>query len=1010
MSRAGTVFLLFVLAMAGAVDARAQGVQTGTIRGAVRDTQGLAMPGVTVTATSPGLQGPRTVVTDADGAFTIAAIPPGEYTVSFELSNFAPATRKTTVPVGSTIVENVTLAAAGVTESVRVVAETPAPIATPTVGADFRHDEIESLATPRTVQGIAQLSPAVNENGPNPQTVVINGAFSFDNVFMVNGVDINDNLFAQPQNLFIEDAIEETQVLTSGISAEYGRFSGGVVNAVTKSGGNTFSGGGRVNFLNPAWTTQTPFEVSRGTNHLDVLSRTYEGTFGGPIVHDRLWFFTSGRYSKTSNQVTLQQTGIGLTDLDTNKRGELKLTGTIAPNQTIQGGYLADPRMRTNNSGLQTFIIDPHSEVSRSNPNWYYYTNYRGVLRNNLLVEAQYSERRFSFSGDGGTSTNILDSPFISASQCACLFNAPYFDATDPEHRNNRQLTGSVTNYWTFHGRHETKGGFEWFRSQRTGGNSQSSTSYVFNSDFATGANGLPVLDATGRAIPLFVAGASSVDFFPATRGGTMNIDNNSAFVQDHWTIGARWSADLGARFEHVRALSTPGDIQSIDANRIVPRLALAYDVLGNGAHVLHATYAQYSGRYNEAQIGANSLVGNPPDINFTYTGPSGQGRDFAPGFNLANYPLDTAFVFNAPRANTIMDPNLTSPLTHEITASYGVNLLQGRGYAEGTFVYRKTRDLVEDFQTTAQGFSHVLVSITDPNAGGPTTDPNAPSFTNRLYTNTNLAHREYDALVFQSRYRITDRWTVNGHYTLQLKNDGNYEGEGSNTPGSTVFSNSPSIIGNFPEAFSAARNYPDGHLPTFQRHRLRLWSVYTWNLARYGDVSLSGLWRVDSGLTYSLAARNQPLTATQVAIMTAAGYPDAANLAALGPISGNEVFFGQLGSQQFPGYGLLDTSINYNVPVFRALRPWVKFDVYNLFNNEKLIAWNTTISQDPTTARDPLGLRTGFRPGNAATFGTATGNTVSNLFSTAINAYPVAFTGAPAGGRTFRVAVGFRF
>src|SRR5262249_20879831 len=147
----------------------------------------------------------------------------------------------------------------------------------------------------------------------------------------------------------------------------------------------------------------------------------------------------------------------------------------------------------------------------------------------------------------------------------------------------------------------------------------------------------------------------------------------------------------------------------------------------------------------------------------------------------------------------------------------------------------------------------------------------------------------------------------------------------------------------------------------------------------------LSGLWRVDSALTYSLAARNQSLTATQVALMTAAGYPDAANLAALGPISGNEGFFGGLGSPQFAGYGLLDTSINYNVPVFRSVRPWVKFDVYNILNNQKLIAWSTTIRQDPTTARDALGLRTGFVPANPATFGTATGNTVSNLFTSAI-------------------------
>ncbi len=59
---------------------------------------------------------------------------------------------------------------------------------------------------------------------------------------MINGVDVNDNLFGSPEGLFVEDGIQETQVLTSGISAEFGRFSGGVVNAITKSGGNVFSG------------------------------------------------------------------------------------------------------------------------------------------------------------------------------------------------------------------------------------------------------------------------------------------------------------------------------------------------------------------------------------------------------------------------------------------------------------------------------------------------------------------------------------------------------------------------------------------------------------------------------------------------------------------------------------------------------------------------------------------------------------------------------------------------
>ena len=120
-------------------------------------------------------------------------------------------------------------------------------------------------------------------------------------------------------------------------------------------------------------------------------------------------------------------------------------------------------------------------------------------------------------------------------------------------------------------------------------------------------------------------------------------------------------------------------------------------------------------------------------------------------------------------------------------------------------------------------------------------------------------------------------------------------------------------------------------------------------------------------------------------------------------------VFFnGERGSETFPGYGLFDLSVNYNVPVFRTLRPWVKFDVYNLFDNRKLIAWNTTVTQNAASAKDSLGLATDYTKG--ATYGTATGNTVTNLYTTTLNAYPVAFNGATPGGRTFRVAIGFRF
>ena len=151
-----------------------------------------------------------------------------------------------------------------------------------------------------------------------------------------------------------------------------------------------------------------------------------------------------------------------------------------------------------------------------------------------------------------------------------------------------------------------------------------------------------------------------------------MNIDNNSLYVQDHWTINSRWSADLGARYEHVKVVSTPGDILE---HRQQPHRAAARGRVGRAAATATRSSTSPTGSIpagtTKRRLARTAPSGIPPDINFIYTGPAGQGRGFAPGFNLANYPLNTAFVFSAPLANTFMAPGLKSPLTHEFTASY---------------------------------------------------------------------------------------------------------------------------------------------------------------------------------------------------------------------------------------------------------------------------------------------------------------------------------------------------
>jgi outer membrane receptor protein involved in Fe transport len=972
------VAMLFAL-MSGAFPARsaAQGVQTGTIRGTVVDSQGLPISGVTITLTSPALQGERTTRSDASGGYAFTRLPPGRYEISFESAALAPVRESTEVLLGLTVEQNVMMRAAGITEEVRVVAETPAPIATPIIGANYRNEEIDALATQRTLFGIAQLAPGLTSNTPNTGQVTINGAFAFDNIFMVNGVDVNDNLFGNPFNLFIEDAIEETQILTSGITAEYGRFTGGVINAITKSGGNTFSGSFRTNFTNPSWATETPFERcdpevtvapctvnSRQSN----VQQTYEGTVGGPIVLDRLWFFGAGRFSEISTSASLPQTNLPNTRTDTNRRGEVKLTGTLASNHTVQGGYLNNYTEQESRP-VFPFTIDRHGVVTAPQPNWYAFTNYRGVLRNNLFLESQFSERRFKFDGFGGTSTDIADSPFFTLTQSLGHYNAPYFDATDPEDRNNRQFTGNLTYFLSTadFGRHELKTGYEFFRSQNRGGNSQSSTSFVFDADYATDAAGNPLLDAQGYLIPVFVPGESLIENWQAIRGAVLNVDTQSIFVQDHWAYDDRWSFDLGFRYERVRSEAT-GGILGLDTDTIVPRLAAAYDLQGNGSQVIRASYGWYSGRANEAQIGVNTNVGNPDLLFGIYTGPAGQGRDFAPGLDPNNY--DTILA-RFPTANVSIAPGTQTALVKEFTASYGLDLFEGRGYAEAAYVHRDTSRLIDDFIELANGTTNIVKDGVDHG-----------TFTNSVYRNAgDSIFREYRGLLFQARFNVMPEWVLNGHYTVQLRNDGNYEGELANQPGV------PSVIGDYPELRDPARHWPSGRTDDFQRHKLRVWSIYTIGLGRYGDTSVSGLWRVDSATAYSLVASGVPLTDIQRSLIAAyVDEPDPQDL-----------YFGARGSELFKGYGVFDVSLNYNIPVFRTLRPWVKFDIYNAFNNQKLIAWNTTVMPDEAGPRDALGLPTGFVQGER--FGKAEANTD----------FPIPFQ-TETGGRTYRLAVGFRF
>jgi len=973
---------LWLALLASAPVAYAQGVQTGTITGTVRSADGLSVPGVTVTAASPALQGQRTAVSDVNGVYFIKGLPAGIYTVSFEIQNFQPASQQNVeLTVGGTAEVNTTLSLAGRTESITVTAQAPNPLATVTTSQSYSKREVDALPVGRTPQTIAELAPGLTNNTFNVGQVTISGGFGYDNIFMVNGVDVDDNLFGSPHNLYIEDAVQEQSVLVGGIAAEYGRFSGGVVNVITKTGGNNFSGSFRENFSKPSWIALTPRETANNVTHSDVLSKTHEGTVGGPIVQNRLWFFGAGRYQVSDTPGTFTQTGGAFTRSDTDKRGELKFTGTVAPNQTVQVNYLKDSLEQANFASINANIaLDPSVLVNRQTPSHLFAANYNGVLWSKYFATFQYSEKKFGFRNAGGTSTAITDSPFLTGGFTGIPsgnhYSAPYFSALDPEDRNNRQVTGSLsyTASTKRTGTHDLKGGVEYYVSTRNGGNSQSATGYVFLTDYLVSADGKPIVDAKGTPIPVFTPGSAKTQLqnWLAVQGAQIDIKTTSLYVQDKWIATPRLTIDLGTRFEAVRASAT-GNITTVDTTTIVPRLGATFDLQGNSKTVLQATYGHYAGKYSERQVGRNTAVGNPAAIQYDYTGPAGQGKDFAPGFDLTNYTRVSAASF--PTANIFNASNLKSPTVREFTVGVGRELGR-KAFARVTYDWRRWYDFIEDYISLANG----ITTVTRPGLSLP--------LTNVVYRNANSPDsREYQGLVLQSSYRMRENLTIGGHYTLQIRNNGTFVGEAANQPGnSTVAFDYPEVIGP-----ALDRYLPTGRLPDYQRHKLRVYGIYNQRLGRFGSVDISPLWRVNSGQVFTYSTPAVPLTAIELARNP--GYPSAD----ISPSKRFTLYYGDRGTGDFKGYGVMDLAATYGIPVWKTVRPWLKVEFYNLFNNAKQIAWDTTVTRNLTGPVDANGLPTTYNQG--ANFGKATSD---NQF-----AQPIP---GQNGGRLFRMAFGIRF
>ncbi len=291
-------FVIGLLAALLAVPAAAQ--QRGSLSGNIVDSQGLALPGVTITVTEQNTGFTRSVVSAENGAFLIPNLDPGTYAVVVELSSFAPERRTDLIlRAGAAITLDFTLRLAGVQEQILVTAETPlVETSTNQIGGALTSREIEDIPSNfRSINALTQLVPGIT---PNPARssfeggqVVANGTPSQQNVYLIDGMYNNDDRLGGSQATQVRmvlDNIAEYQVLTNQYSAEFGGGAGAIINMITRGGTNDLHGRAYSYFRDDKFNSRNAF-LRPEQPKPEEMTRQFGFSLGGPIVRNRAHFY-----------------------------------------------------------------------------------------------------------------------------------------------------------------------------------------------------------------------------------------------------------------------------------------------------------------------------------------------------------------------------------------------------------------------------------------------------------------------------------------------------------------------------------------------------------------------------------------------------------------------------------------------------------------------------------------------------------------------------------------------
>ncbi len=298
------IFIFILLAAARPAAAS----QTGEIQGRVLDDEGNGLPGVTITAVSPSLQGIRTVLSGSNGIFRLPLLSVGTYTLTFTLEGFSKVVQESViVRLGLVTTLKATMKPADIQKEITVIA--PAPLIDKTsTDTSFNLGAADLAQVPvlsRTVVDVTKFTPgaagvrvstrygnSIAEGQPS-----FRGEGEEGNNWVVDGLTVSGVRMKDAGMALNFDAIEEVQIISDPFSPEFGSAFGGIINMVTKSGGNDFSGEGAFLFQDKA------LQAARRQPQLSVASEPENFSqsngylnIGGPLIRDKLWFFVSANY------------------------------------------------------------------------------------------------------------------------------------------------------------------------------------------------------------------------------------------------------------------------------------------------------------------------------------------------------------------------------------------------------------------------------------------------------------------------------------------------------------------------------------------------------------------------------------------------------------------------------------------------------------------------------------------------------------------------------------------